>query len=218
MDNDKSSELRAYGQTHGDLEKVRLNQVHGRVKKIRANNLHTINDKLFAGDYKDYMIAEHDRMHYHIAMEMREFDKTSGERLSKPFVNVMDVATFNQMKNAKPHDGFFGKAIAILHDPSKDFKSAPGGRFEDLKASKEFYNQITGEVAGKFWDMKKTIEEIETFEKSQQQAADDAEKAKGQASNPVIDPTKMGEAGNSAANGAEPDHGNAHDDEAHKVV
>lgn len=158
--------LRAYGQSVEDMEKIRHDQIHHRVVMVPANNLKTLNDELFAKDYADLQIPEHDAMHYHLARENREFNQQTGQRKSKPWVSVLDTATFNALKNMKPHDGFFGQTIAILHDPTKGDTSLKG-RFRDLDEAKRYYGRLTGNVAGKFWNMLKTIEEIEIFEHAQ---------------------------------------------------
>lgn len=178
MADEKSKEIRAHGMTHGELEKVRQEQIQGTVEMVPANNSDSFQDKYFEQDYKGYQIPYHETMHYHIALESRSFDPQSGERLSRPSVQVMDTATFDMMMSVKPHGGFYGRLTHILHNPKLqaakksesvaptiDFDKYRNGEplpvFESLKDVKDFYEGLTGKKAAKSWSESKTIDEIQ---------------------------------------------------------
>lgn len=129
--------VRAYGQTFGDLEKIKNNQIHGTVNMIEANNAKAedFTDKYFREDYSGYKIPDHDKMHYHVAIEARGFNQQSGEKFSHPHVQCMDVATFNSMMAMKPYDGFHGMSVHILHNPTKKEKAVVDQIQDDLADS-----------------------------------------------------------------------------------
>lgn len=110
---------RAHGLTFQQNKDLRVKQVQREVKMIPANNAQNFQDEHFEKEYQGYEIPEHDAIHYHVAIEARTFDPTSGEKLSRSRVQIYPVKTFEAMVRQKPYSGFHGFKTHILHDPTR---------------------------------------------------------------------------------------------------
>lgn len=110
----------AFGYTIGQLLEIQQRQIDKAVRLIPANNAERFQDKYFEEEYAGYEIAEHDAVHFHVALEARTFDPQTGVKLSVPHVQIFDQPTFDFMANMKPISGFHGKLMHILHDPRKN--------------------------------------------------------------------------------------------------
>lgn len=176
MENEKSKEIRAYGMTHGEMEKIRLATINQTVKMILANSAEDIKDKYFATDFMDgHEIPEHEKGFYHIVVESRTFDPGTGERLSIPRIQVYDTATFDHMMAMKPYNGFHGLTTHILHNPRKAVKVAPAAttgtgdeyaHLKDAKEAKAEYKTLTGIEPVRTWKREQAIAKIIEFKAS----------------------------------------------------
>ena len=92
----------------------------GSVNKVPANNGTRISDKFYAEKYEGYEVDEHEVGLYHVAQETRNFNTSTGEKLSKSIVQKYDIENFNRMKDG---GGFNGMVVHILHNPKGITKS-----------------------------------------------------------------------------------------------
>lgn len=113
---DQKDTLMGHGMSRKQLDDFHYNQIHNQVKKIPANRAKLINDKFFKEEFSDYEIAEHDAMHYHVIQEARVFDQQTGDRKTKPVIQIYNEAMFNFMTK---NDGFKGMITFVIHDPQK---------------------------------------------------------------------------------------------------
>lgn len=110
---------RAHGLTFQQNKDLRVKQVHKETKMVSANNAANFQDEHFEKEFRGYEIPEHEAGHYHVAIEARTFDQSSGEKLSAARVQIYNPKVFRAMLTQKPYSGFHGFKTHILHDPSK---------------------------------------------------------------------------------------------------
>lgn len=112
----------AHGITIGGMQELRNKRSQGIENLIDANNATEINNKLFV-EFEGHKIKEVEKGHYHIAMEMPSYHRTTGQKLSSPRVNRYTVQAYEANKKNR---GFNGYEMHILHDPTK--VNAPAGK------------------------------------------------------------------------------------------
>jgi hypothetical protein len=165
-----AAKQRAFGLTHGDMEKIREEQIHGTTRMIPANNATNIPDEVFAEAYTGYQIPWHEEMHYHIALEARLWDATGAkpQRLSQHHIQVYTKEAYDQQINMKPTNGFHGYVTHILHNPelvAVKRKEAPVTNDEyahltTAKDAKAEYKRLSGNEPVRTWTRDRAIEEI----------------------------------------------------------
>lgn len=110
----------AHGLTIGEMQELRNKRSTGEEDYIPANNAKEIKNKLFV-QYENHNIREVEKNHYHVAMELPSYDRTTGDKLSKARVNKYTPQAFEETKK---RTGFNGYEMHILHNPTKkDVKS-----------------------------------------------------------------------------------------------
>lgn len=112
----------AHGLTARMFEEIKLRKIAGDVERIPANLADKLQDKFFKEDFKDYEINMFDRRHYHVAMEVRNFDASTGSRLSVPMVQMFDEVSWKAMKAS---DHFKTFKSEFVHNPELEPKDAP---------------------------------------------------------------------------------------------
>ena len=126
-------------------------QIHNEVNKIPANNATDIKDRIFKELYENYEIWEHDKDYYHVALEIRSFDKSTGERNSIARVQMFDEKNWH-MQTVKSKTALAGYTTYILHDPNKPENTFQGesitvsnypGSDESITVSNNFGPTIT---------------------------------------------------------------------------
>lgn len=117
----KAEPLMANGMTARQYEELKLRTLSNDVEKIPANRADRITDKLFAKDFDGYEIPQHERMHYHVAQELRLFSQADGGRQSVPSIHTYDKAMWPIIKNS---DVFKAYTSEIIHNPEEEDEDA----------------------------------------------------------------------------------------------
>lgn len=119
MTDQNKDKKRAHGRTFAENKAIREKQVRGEVEMIPANNAGNFQDDYFKKVFEGYQIPEHERDCYHVALEARSFNPSTGEKLSKPRVQTYSRMTYTNMRDQKPYSGFHGFSVHVLHDPTR---------------------------------------------------------------------------------------------------
>lgn len=119
MTDQNRDKKRAHGRTFAENKAIREKQVRGEVEMIPANNAGNFQDDYFKKVFEGYQIPEHERDCYHVALEARSFNPSTGEKLSKPRVQTYSRMTYTNMRDQKPYSGFHGFSVHVLHDPTR---------------------------------------------------------------------------------------------------
>lgn len=70
----------------------------------------------------NYQVAENEKGFYHCKLEIKAFSPTTGERLSRPFIQKFDAKGFETMLfNLRK----LGYSVDILHDPTRKVETKP---------------------------------------------------------------------------------------------
>ncbi len=145
----------AHGLTARMFEEIKLRKIAGDEERIPANCASSLQDKFFKEDYKDYTIPMHERNHYHIAMEVRNFNPSTGGRLSVPMVQIFDKVSWLAMKEA---DTFKPYTAEFVHNPEKEEKNAPLVTLKYTLTDEEAAEQADDDK-----DDKLTLEEVDAL-------------------------------------------------------
>jgi hypothetical protein len=105
-----------------EKEEIRLRTANDDIETIEPNLLSQLTDEHFQKDFKDYRVKMHERQFYHVAIEDRAFNPSSGKRESYAHVTTFDKPTWANIKNSDP---FKAKTTAIIHDPTIEAADAP---------------------------------------------------------------------------------------------
>lgn len=111
----------AHGMTARQYEELKLRKLSDDVEMIPANRAKKLSDKLFKEDFGDYEIPQHERMHYHVAQELRLFVQATGDRQSVPSIHTYDKAMWPIIKNS---DVFKAYVSEIVHNPEDEDEDA----------------------------------------------------------------------------------------------
>lgn len=116
---DKPVVKQAHGLTPEEMADLRVHQMNDTVPMIPANNAaeDQIKDPYFKAKYKDHMIPEVERNHYHVVTEARLF-KAQGSVPEKLSEDVLHVFTKEAFKFQMEHEAFKGMDVHILHNPT----------------------------------------------------------------------------------------------------
>lgn len=109
-----------------ELRNKQLKQLHGNFEKIPANK----NSKYQINDFESHLV--------HVVLEMKQFNQTTGEKESKPFVQKFHSAEFERMIS---QGGFTGYSVEIIHDP-KSQSGAPSKSNEGDGGSEKSLNKM----------------------------------------------------------------------------
>ncbi len=100
--------------THAQMEDLRYAQIHNEVEMVPANRAKKLKDERFAKLYSEHEIGKHEQHIFHVALEMREFDRSTGRIMSQAKVAKFTVSNFESMKK---QDAWKGYNIEIVHNP-----------------------------------------------------------------------------------------------------
>lgn len=95
-----------------------MKQIHNEIPEIPANNAQDIKDPYFKDLYTGYMISEINKEYYHVAMEIRSFNKATGAKTSVSRVQMFDEKNW-KMQTKDVETALTGVTVHILHDPRK---------------------------------------------------------------------------------------------------
>lgn len=71
---------------------------------------------------ENYLVEENEKGFFHCKLEIKAFSPTTGERLSRPYIQKFDAKGFEQMLfNLKK----LGYSVDILHDPTRKVEEKP---------------------------------------------------------------------------------------------
>lgn len=67
----------------------------------------------------NYLVEDKEKGYFHCKMEIKAFNPTTGERLSRPYIQKFDAKGFEDMLYRLKKLGY---TVDILHDPTKPVK------------------------------------------------------------------------------------------------
>jgi hypothetical protein len=92
----------AHNLTAEQLQEIKYNQMHGTVEMVPANVELT------------HEIPAHEAHCFHVRQEMREYSRTTGDKLSSPRVQVYTQDDWKVVKESRVLEGY---TVEILHNP-----------------------------------------------------------------------------------------------------
>lgn len=159
----------AHGLTPDEMEDLRVHQINDTVPMIPANNAgeDQIKDPYFRDKYKNHMIPEVEKNHYHVVTEARLFNSQAAtpEKMSN---DVLHVFTKEAFKFQMDNKAFNGMQVHILHNPTLPGVDNPAGNEPGEESNSELAKLSMAELKQEY--LKITGEDMPTTIKTKKDA------------------------------------------------